>query len=129
SELERGVSLSGGQKQRISIARALMNNPEILILDDSLSAVDAETETAMLSNIELNRAGKTNIITAHRMSAVRNADLIIVMEDGRIIEQVTDSSLIKESGWYYETYKAQSLRRDVTKELDETLEGGGNYDD
>ena len=126
---ERGVSLSGGQKQRISIARALMNNPEILILDDSLSAVDAETETAILRNIEQNRAGKTNIITAHRMSAVRNADLIIVMEDGRIIEQGTHSSLTKARGWYYETFKAQSLRRDLTKELDETLEGGGNYDD
>src|SRR5699024_5293061 len=75
---ERGVSLSGGQKQRISIARALIQTPEILILDDSLSAVDAETETAILRNIEQNRSGKTNIITAHRMSAVRNADLILV---------------------------------------------------
>lgn len=98
-------------------------------MDDSLSAVDAETETAILSNIEQNRAGKTNIITAHRMSAVRNADLIIVMEDGRIIEQGTHSSLTEARGWYYETFKAQSLRRDLTKELDETLEGGGNYDD
>lgn len=125
---ERGVSLSGGQKQRISIARALIQTPEILILDDSLSAVDAETETAILRNIEQHRAGKTNIITAHRMSAVRNADLILVMEDGCIVERGTHDSLTEARGWYYETFKAQSLRRNLTKELDETLEGGAGND-
>ncbi|WP_213810225.1 ABC transporter ATP-binding protein [Jeotgalicoccus sp. WY2] len=121
---ERGVSLSGGQKQRISIARALIENPEVLILDDSLSAVDAETETAILNNIEQNRRGKTNIITAHRMSAVRDADLILVMEDGRIIERGNHASLTKAKGWYYETFKTQSLRQSLSKALDETLEGG-----
>lgn len=126
---ERGVSLSGGQKQRISIARALIENPEVLILDDSLSAVDAETETAILNNIEQNRRGKTNIITAHRMSAVRGADLILVMEDGRIIERGNHDSLTAAKGWYYETFKAQSLRQSLTKDLDETLEGGGADDD
>ena len=125
---ERGVSLSGGQKQRISIARALIQDPEILILDDSLSAVDAETETAILKNIEENRSGKTNIITAHRMSAVRNADLILVMENGRIIERGTHESLTQDQGWYYDTFKAQSLRQHLVKDLDETLERGDRND-
>lgn len=125
---ERGVSLSGGQKQRISIARALIQDPDILILDDSLSAVDAETEMAILTNIEQNRSGKTNIITAHRMSAVRDADLILVMEHGRIIERGNHASLMRAKGWYFETAETQSLRQSLSADLDDTLKGGEPHD-
>lgn len=92
---ERGVSLSGGQKQRISIARALLIDPEVLILDDSLSAVDAKTEEVILSNLKTKKR-KTNIITAHRMSAVKQADEIIVMDKGTIVEKGTHSTLMNQ---------------------------------
>ncbi|WP_394274453.1 ABC transporter ATP-binding protein [Staphylococcus hyicus] len=121
---ERGVSLSGGQKQRISIARALLMNPEVLILDDSLSAVDAETETQILQNLKRERLGKTNIITAHRMSAVMHADLIIVMRDGTILEQGTHDTLIKEQGWYAETFQAQAMENRLNKALDQQTQKG-----
>ena len=121
---ERGVSLSGGQKQRISIARALIQAPDILILDDSLSAVDAETEKAILRNIKKVRSDKTNIITAHRMSAVRDADLILVMEDGRIKERGNHDTLMKNNGWYQETFQAQSLKESLSDALNDSLEGG-----
>ena len=84
---ERGVSLSGGQKQRVSIARAVIQNPLVLIFDDSLSAVDADTEEHILTNMQNDRQGKTNIITAHRMSAVSHADLIVVMDEGTVAEK------------------------------------------
>jgi ATP-binding cassette, subfamily B, multidrug efflux pump len=106
---ERGVSLSGGQKQRISIARALLMNPEVLILDDSLSAVDAKTEEAILSSLRENREGKTTIITSHRLSAIQHANLIIVLEDGRIIERGTHEELMEIGGWYKEMYLRQQL--------------------
>ena len=106
---ERGVSLSGGQKQRISIARAILLNPEILILDDSLSAVDAKTEEMILSALRENRKGKTTIITSHRLSAIQHADLIIVLEDGKIIQQGNHETLMKEEGWYKEMYMHQQL--------------------
>jgi ATP-binding cassette subfamily B multidrug efflux pump len=106
---ERGVSLSGGQKQRISIARALLMNPEVLVLDDSLSAVDAKTEEAILSALRENREGKTTIITSHRLSAIQHANLIIVLEDGRIIERGTHDSLMATAGWYREMYLRQQL--------------------
>ncbi|MBF0780583.1 MULTISPECIES: ABC transporter ATP-binding protein [unclassified Granulicatella] len=106
---ERGVSLSGGQKQRIAISRALALNPDILLLDDSLSAVDAKTEDRILTNLKENRSGKTTIITAHRLSAVIHADLIIVLQGGRIIERGTHDELIREKGWYYTTYQSQKL--------------------
>ncbi|TVT29267.1 ATP-binding cassette domain-containing protein [Salinicoccus cyprini] len=118
---ERGVSVSGGQKQRISIARALIMDPEVLILDDSLSAVDAETEEQILANLQDSRAGKTNIITAHRMSAVSHADLIIVMDNGTIIEHGDHHALMAKGGWYHDTYNAQALRDALESTLDDLV--------
>ncbi|MFF5397557.1 ABC transporter ATP-binding protein [Peribacillus butanolivorans] len=106
---EKGVALSGGQKQRISIARALIKNPEILILDDSLSAVDAKTETTIIENIQNERSGKTTIITTHRLSAVQHADRIIVLDSGKIIQEGTHEDLLKQNGWYREQYDRQQV--------------------
>ena len=106
---EKGVSISGGQKQRISIARAFIKNPDILILDDSLSAVDGITEEKILANIKAEREGKTNIIIAHRLSGVRDADLIIVMDDGLIVERGSHQELMDLKGWYYQQYNQQKL--------------------
>ncbi|TDL80805.1 ABC transporter ATP-binding protein [Peribacillus frigoritolerans] len=106
---EKGVALSGGQKQRISIARALLINPEILILDDSLSAVDAKTETAIISNIRSERAGKTTFITTHRLSAVEHADWILVLDEGKIIEEGRHQTLLSNNGWYKEQYERQQI--------------------
>ncbi|GKW47756.1 ABC transporter ATP-binding protein [Planococcus sp. NCCP-2050] len=106
---EKGVALSGGQKQRISIARALIKNPEILILDDSLSAVDAKTEAKIIENIQAERAGKTTIITTHRLSAVHHADWIVVLDDGKVIEEGTHEDLLKAKGWYNEQYLRQQI--------------------
>lgn len=113
---ERGVSLSGGQKQRIAMSRALIMDPDILILDDSLSAVDAKTENLILENLKKERKGKTTIITAHRLSAIVHADLIIVMDNGKIIERGTHDELLAQNGWYKETYSSQ--------QLEEKLKGG-----
>lgn len=106
---EKGVALSGGQKQRISIARALIKNPEILILDDSLSAVDAKTEAKIIENIQTERAGKTTIITTHRLSAVHHADWIVVLDDGKVIEEGTHEDLLEAKGWYNEQYLRQQI--------------------
>lgn len=118
---ERGVSLSGGQKQRIAMSRALVMDPEILILDDSLSAVDAKTEHQIIENMKQNRTGKTTIITAHRLSAVVHADVILVMENGQIKERGNHESLMEEKGWYYETYQAQQLSQEMEGKLNETI--------
>lgn len=115
---ERGVSLSGGQKQRISIARALLMNPEVLLLDDSLSAVDAKTEEAILSSLKETRHGKTTLITSHRLSAVQHAEQIIVLDEGKLVEKGTHDQLMEKQGWYYTMY--------VRQQLEELVEQGGH---
>lgn len=107
---ERGVSLSGGQKQRISIARAFLKNPDILILDDPMSAVDGRTEKNILNNIKKNRDKKTMIVSAHRISQVQDLDEIIVMECGRIVESGSHDQLMKNKKWYFKQYENQSAR-------------------
>ncbi len=106
---ERGVTLSGGQKQRISIARALLLDAEILILDDSLSAVDAKTEVHILDELRDRRRGQTTLISAHRLSAVEHADLIIVLDEGRIAESGTHGDLMRFDGLYADMYRSQQL--------------------
>lgn len=113
---EKGVSISGGQKQRISIARALIKNPDILILDDSLSAVDAKTEQTIISNMQKVRQDKTTIISTHRLSAVKAADEIIVMENGRITERGTHEQLVENRGWYYDQFSKQEIKENTLKE-------------
>ncbi|WP_242212552.1 ABC transporter transmembrane domain-containing protein [Bacillus cereus group sp. BfR-BA-01383] len=112
---ERGVSLSGGQKQRISIARALLTNAEILILDDCLSAVDAKTEETILTALKRERAEKTTIITAHRLSAIQHANLILVIDEGKVMQRGTHEQLMNENGWYKEMYESQQLEALVEK--------------
>ncbi|OIU73260.1 ABC transporter ATP-binding protein [Rossellomorea aquimaris] len=114
---EKGVALSGGQKQRISIARALIKNPEILILDDSLSAVDAKTEAKIIENIRNEREGKTTIITTHRLSAVQHADWIIVMEDGKVVEEGVHGTLLENGGWYKEQFDRQQVEDSSHEEV------------
>ncbi len=106
---EDGTMLSGGQKQRLSIARAFLSDPDVLILDDSLSAVDGTTEANIIGNLKEKRQDKTTVIIAHRLSAIQHADLILVFDDGRIIEKGNHESLMNEQGWYYQQFKNQSL--------------------
>ncbi|WP_444811264.1 ABC transporter ATP-binding protein [Streptococcus canis] len=109
---ERGLSISGGQKQRISIARAFLSEPDLLILDDSLSAVDAKTETEIINHIQEERQGKTTIIVSHRLSAIQHADWVIVMDQGSIIEEGKPDDLLAQKGWYYEQYQRQQAQED-----------------
>jgi ATP-binding cassette subfamily B protein len=106
---ERGVTLSGGQKQRVAIARALLMNPRILILDDATASVDAETERQIQIALERLMSGKTTFVIAHRLNTLRRADLILVMERGRIIARGTHEALIQESSLYRETYLRQIM--------------------
>ncbi len=110
---EHGVSLSGGQKQRLAIARAVIGWPELLILDDALSAVDARTEEEILDHMQTDRANKTTIIAAHRLSSVMHADQIIVMDGGRIIERGTHAQLLANHGWYAQMWSLQQLANKV----------------
>ena len=110
---EEGISLSGGQRQRLAIARALLINPELLILDDALSAVDAETETQILRNLRAERKEKTTIISAHRLSSVMDADEILVINDGQIVERGTHDQLMANNGWYKEMFERQELETKV----------------
>ena len=105
---ENGISLSGGQKQRLGIARAILANPEILILDDSLSAVDANTEKTIIENIKKHRQGKTNIIVSHRISAVRHADKILVLENGEVLSEGSHEELLEKCTWYKELDEYQN---------------------
>lgn len=113
---ERGVSLSGGQKQRVSLSRAFISNPDILILDDALSAVDARTEAQIIENIRKERAGKTTLISTHRLSAVQHADIIVVLDNGQIVEQGTHQELLDMNGWYREQYERQQVENNLTNE-------------
>jgi len=109
---ERGITLSGGQKQRVSMARALIKNAPILLLDDSLSAVDTQTEEAILHNLSEIMQNKTTIIISHRISAVRNANKIVVLEDGKIIQSGTHNQLINTEGYYKELYEKQLTEKE-----------------
>ena len=112
---ERGINLSGGQKQRISIARALIKKPKILILDDCLSAMDTETEKAILRSLEDYTKGITSIIISHRISSIKNADNIIVLENGSIVQQGTHNQLINQNGYYKQLYYKQIIKKETTE--------------
>jgi ATP-binding cassette subfamily B protein len=113
---ERGVTLSGGQRQRIAIARALLMDPRILILDDSTSSVDTQTERLIQLALDRLMEGRTTFVIAHRLSTVRRADLILVMEDGEILERGTHQELLKHSGLYREIYELQLRDQDEFQE-------------
>ncbi len=110
---ERGITLSGGQKQRTAIARALVRNPLVLILDDSLSAVDTATEERILHALREVRKGRTALVVSHRVSSVKDADHIIVLEDGRIVERGTHESLVAHGGYYADLYRRQTLEEEI----------------
>jgi ATP-binding cassette subfamily B multidrug efflux pump len=113
---ENGVMLSGGQKQRVGIARAMLVQPDILLLDDALSAVDVRTEAAVLEQVRRNRSGKTTFIATHRLSAVKHAQHIIVLERGEVVEEGTHEELLLLGGWYKEQYERQQLEQSLLED-------------
>ena len=110
---ERGVNLSGGQKQRSAIARALARKPQVVVLDDALSAVDTETEAAILRELKPALSGRTAIVVSHRVTAVREADLIVVLDDGHIVETGRHDALIERRGRYWELLRKQLLEESL----------------
>jgi ATP-binding cassette subfamily B protein len=110
---ERGITLSGGQKQRTALARAIMIDPRILILDDAFSAVDTYTEEEILSRLRGVMRARTSLLVSHRVSTVRHADLILVLEDGKLVEQGRHDELIARDGWYAELYRKQLLEEEL----------------
>jgi ATP-binding cassette subfamily B protein len=110
---ERGITLSGGQKQRAAIARALLTDPRILVLDDALSAVDTYTEEEILARLRGVMRERTSIIVSHRVSTVREADLILVLEYGRVIERGSHDELVRLDGFYAELYRKQLLEEEL----------------
>ena len=117
---ERGINLSGGQKQRAAIARALAQDPPVFVLDDALSAVDAQTEARILHALRGALQGRTSIIVSHRLAAVRDADWILVLDEGRIVEEGTHADLMRSGGRYWELLRRQQLE----EELEEDVEWG-----
>jgi len=112
---ERGITLSGGQKQRAAIARAVIRNPRILVLDDALSSVDTQTEDKILNHLRELMLGRTTIFISHRVSTVRNADTIVVLHGGRIVEQGTHDELIALNGYYTDLYNKQLLEEELAE--------------
>jgi ATP-binding cassette subfamily B protein len=110
---ERGITLSGGQKQRTAIARAIVRNPDIMILDDALSAVDTHTEERILRSLRELRRGRTVVIVAHRISSVKDADQIVVLDEGRIVERGTHEALLAAGGFYADLYRRQALEEEL----------------
>ncbi len=121
---ERGVGLSGGQRQRVSLARALIKDAPILILDDITSSVDVETEQKIQAALKEVYKGKTTFIISHRISAVRNADMIYVLENGRIVEQGTHEELLKNDGYYKSVFMIQSGQGTAQSETQSEIQTG-----
>jgi len=113
---ERGINLSGGQKQRAAIARALAQDPPIFVLDDALSAVDAQTEAKILAGLRGALAGRTSVIVSHRLTAVREADWILVLDGGRLVEQGTHEDLVARGGRFWELLRRQQLVEELEQE-------------
>jgi ATP-binding cassette subfamily B protein len=111
---ERGITLSGGQKQRTALARALIRRPRVLVMDDSMSAVDTHTEAEILTHLRRMMVGRTNLIVSHRISTIKDADLIVVLEDGCIVERGTHNELITRGGLYARLYEKQMLEEELT---------------